>query len=204
MKFRQILAAAALAGAAFAAHATAEVYFLIDGDTFSQPFKVENQSSGMERITRFQLNMTPVGMVFDTADGGPPGNGTAGVPLTPANNTDVITGWIPVDVADGSQLLDLSFTDFNAGESFEWDIDVDGISGAPITVTGNLLIGMTAIVDFSDGSRLLGTFVAVAGNADASQLRITGRTTTNVPEPGSLALAGLALLAAGAVARKRA
>jgi PEP-CTERM motif len=207
MKFRKFAAAAALAGAAFAAHAVPEVYFLIDGDTFDQPFSVQNQSTGMERIVRFQLSLVPVNMVFDTVDGGPPNNGTDGDPFTPVNGTDTKTGLIPTTVADGAQSLDLVFTDFQAGEMFQWNIDIDGITGQPITVTGNLLIGMTAIVDFSDGSRLTGSFVAVDNNADASQLRITGRTVIppgTVPEPGTLALAGLALIALGAAARKRA
>lgn len=205
MKLRKLFAAAAIAGAACSAQATPEVYFLIDGDTFTQPFSVSNQSSAAERITRFQLDLSPVNMVFDTVDLGPPNNSTAGVPFTPVGGSDLITGLVPTVVADGAQLLDLFFNDFNAGESFLWDIDVDGASGAPISVFGNDLIGMTAIVDFSDGSRLTGVFQAVAGNADASQLTITGRgTTPTIPEPGTLALGGLALLALGATRKRRA
>jgi len=43
----------------------------------------------------------------------------------------------------------------------------------------------------------------VAGNDDASQFVVTGRTVTPVSLPGTLALVGLALGTLGMVGRKR-
>ena len=171
------------------ASATPILSFLIDGNTFTQPFSITNSSDAGELVTRFQLDISPPSMVFDTAAGGPPGNGTAGVPFTPVGGTDGITGLVgPVVVADGTSLLDISFTDFDPTETFSWDIDVDGASGSPITVNGDDLIGSLATVDFSNGQRLFGSLVAVPGNSDASTFTVTGVGTIAVPEPNTLAL----------------
>ena len=203
MKLRTLFAASTITLASSAAMATPALFFLINGDTFTQPFSITNQSNANEFVTRFQLNIAPSGMVFDTVTGGPPNNGTIGVPFTPRGNSAITTGLVPTfGPADGSPLLDISFTDFNSGEVFQWDIDVDGASGQPITVTGDLLIGSLATIDFSNGERLFGVLSAVAGNPVASQFVVTGRgITPTLPEPGSLALAGLALLAAGVAHR---
>ncbi len=205
MKLRTAISAAALALASQAALATPALFFIIDGDTFFNPFSITNQSDAGERVTRFQLNIAPANMVFDTVDNGPPGNGTAGVPLTPRGGTEVTTGLVmPATVADGSAVMDISFTGFDALESFVWDIDVDGASGQPVSVFGNNLIGSLATIDFSNGERLFGVLSAVANRAQASQFVVTGRgITPTLPEPGTLALAGLALLAVGAAQRKR-
>jgi len=178
------------------AHATPMLSFLIDGNTFTQPFSITNTSDAGELVTRFQLDISSTGMIYDTVTGGAPGNGTIGVPFTPVGSSGTTTGLVtPASVADGATLLDISFTDFNAGETFSWDIDVDGASGSPITVNGNDLIGATATIDFSDGQRLLGVLGAVSGNADASQFSVTGVTVTpSVPEPATVGLLGLALL----------
>lgn len=205
MKLKSTLAALSLGLVASAASATPSLFFLIDGDTFTQPFAITNNSDAGERVTRFQLNLAPTGMVWDPVDLGPPGNGTAGTPFTPVGTDAITTGLVPTaGPADGATLLDLSFTGFDAGETFRWFLDIDGASGSPVTVPGNLLIGALATIDFSDGQRLLGVLSAVAGNPDASQFTVTGITVTPASLPGTLALTGLALGALGVAGRKRA
>ena len=200
--------AGALAAVSLAApaHADGNLFFLIDGDTFTQPFSITNNSTDSERVLGFGFDLSGTGVVFDPVNGGPPGNGTLGTPFTPLGGSDVTTGLVPpVNVVDGSTFFQMAFTDFQVAESFTWLLDVDPADpAASPTIFGNQLIGATVWVDFSNGLRGTGLIEAVQGNADAGQLFIrTFTPSPGVPEPAAWAmmLGGFGIV--GAAMRRR-
>jgi hypothetical protein len=114
----------------------------------------------------------------------------------------------PVNVVDGSTFFQMAFTDFQAGETFSWLLDVDPSDpNASPTIFGNQLIGATVWVDFSNGLRGTGLIEAVPGNDDAGQLFIrTFTPSPGVPEPAAWAmmLGGFGLIGTAMRRRKQA
>ncbi len=156
--------------------------YFIDGDTFSLPFSISNSSDPGVDITRFNFDMSTSvsGALYNTVSG-------ANRPFLPLAGSDVTTGLTTVNgtavppypdglVADFSQTLDLEFNDFNANETFLWEIDADLTPGGDESVFGNQLIGSTVVVDFSNGAQLTGALMAVPGNNDAAIFVATGGT----------------------------
>ncbi|WP_119460224.1 PEP-CTERM sorting domain-containing protein [Rhodospirillaceae bacterium SYSU D60014] len=200
-----IAAVAVYASQPYSAHATPSLSFFVDGNTLNTPFSIDNTSDAGERVTRFQLDISGPGLVYD--------NGIDGTEFTPVGGSDVTTGLetpigSPPLNTDTFTLLDLSFTDFDPGETFTWLLDVDFFGGnsSGYTVFGNQMIGATATIDFSGGQRLLGVLEAVPGNSDASRFTVTGVTTTpptSVPEPGVLGLLGVGLTSLGGLLYRR-
>jgi hypothetical protein len=171
--------------------------FLIDGNTFGQPFSLTNTSASLD-ITRLTLNILPSGNIWDTTAADP---GAASIPFQPLNDSGVTTGLVSVNgtlvdpasnplvaagggalvgggVADATGLLDLQFTSFGVTEEFRWDIDGDPVGSPDGATTGDSLIGSTIQLQFSDGSSLSGALQAVAGNADAAQFVASSGTNT--------------------------
>lgn len=170
--------------------------FLIDGNTFAQPWVITNTSQAGVDITGFMIDLAPTialnppGFVWDSLAPGAP------VPFQPLFNSDVTTGLVSVNgnlvtpgtnplqdnlgavlpgggVPDDGTLIDLVFNDFNSGEIFTWDLDVDVTGAGASTVTGDDLIGSDITVFFTGGLFIAGTLQAVLGNPDASQFVAT-------------------------------
>ena len=172
--------------------ANAGLSFLIDGDTFSDPFSVTNTAT-VASITRFELDTTPAGIIWDSTDDVPGTASTAFQPVAPSdittglvsvNGTNITAGTDPLQdaggtvlagggVPDGQGVIDLVFNDFGPGESFEWNLDADDIGIPDSAVTGNELIDTTISLSFSNGAEVSGALQAVAGNPDASQFVAT-------------------------------
>ena len=191
------------------------LYFIVDGDTWLQPYSITNTSTGTEKVTRFQLDLSTVttgrAILFDTIGGTPPPNTSSGQDFAPVSPTDIQTGLVPLvgspKVPDGATLLDISFTDFDPGETFTWLIDVDPADGIPpSTITGAQMIGSTGLVDFDDGLRLTGFLAAVPGNDDAAEFTVSGIGPIpggEIPEPSTFLIWSLGLLGLLLYRRKR-
>lgn len=127
---------------------------LIDGDTFTQPFRLTNQSSALDLLS-LRMDINPTGDIFDTS------GGTAGAfnPLAPTDTEVGLTSangdtTSPFTVPTDQTLLDLTFDDFNTGETFFWQIDVDTAPGdtmADDTVLGSALAPSNLMATFEGG-----------------------------------------------------
>jgi hypothetical protein len=155
------------------AKATPIISFFIDGNTFYNSFEIENTSTDGESIVSASFDISSLGILFDTADGGAVNN-SDGKQFTAVGGSDITTGLVtPVIVADGASFFEMFFSDFDSGESIVWDIDLDFSPGST-GVSGDDLIGALVSIEFNTGDILSGILSAVSGNADASEFVATG------------------------------
>ena len=201
MKSRFLLSAAAAALAIVlpaAASAATGVSFIIDGNTLNGRYGFTNVATAGEKITAFgfDLSTIPGGpqnrkFFFDTSEG----------PLRPYGGTNTITGLASVpSVPDNAQAFQLAFNDFDVGETFQFQVDIDRTGSA--TTYGNELIGATVWFMFDNKTRVEGALYAVDGNPRASQF-ITDRVISAVPEPATWAMMISGFGLAGSLIRRQ-
>lgn len=185
MKILSILAAAAaIVAVPSLAQAKGGVTFLIVGDTYSRPFSFSNTSDAGEKLVGFGFDLSTIthsNYVFDTT-------GTQSQRFAPVGTSAALTGLVSVPVVpDQAKSFSLAFNDFDVGEQFQFDIDVD-LGAANTSIHGDDLIGARVWFDYSDGTRAEGFLRAVPGQSNASTFVTERIITSGVPEPASWAL----------------
>ncbi|GAD00724.1 PEP-CTERM sorting domain-containing protein [Agarivorans albus] len=173
---------------------------IIEGTTFSSnnAFQFFNDSTEGEKITSITWDLSPIGAFFDSTDTSP---GLSSSPLTLGASSSVGHIFPTNNALNGSSILTISFTDFDAGEFFTFGVDTDFLSDPDaVGLNGDQFFGATALAIFSDGSQRFGTYAPTNVAGFGSEVSIVGAVT--VPEPASILMLGLALCGLG-VSRKR-
>ena len=154
----------------------ANVSFRAEGDTFLQPFVLQNNATRAELLQTFVLDLTDIGLEFDE-------DPTNGKPFTAVAGSGVLTGVSSAVVSPDKKKLTVTFTDFNPGESLQFLIDVDLAGGIPSSIFGNQLIGADVSFAFSGNKSVIGQMAGDPNFVSASQFIVgagaTGTGTTH-------------------------
>ena len=140
---------------------SSNIEFRVDGDTFQQPFTITNTSAtANEQITRLTVDVAPAGLIFDEDAG-------TGQPFEVVGDNSVInaTG----TVLEGGTQLEITFDQFNPGDTFQFLIDLDPATGNARSVFGDDLIPSTVTFETSAGQTRSGTMIGDPDLPDASQ-----------------------------------
>ncbi len=144
------------------------------GDSFEDDLTLTNDLSSTEDIITvvFDLTTAATGTTFEPATW--PFVADAGDAAATGFTGEVVT----------ATTLTLTFTDFNAGESFRFTIDLDDNTNV---VQGASIAGSTVTATFA----ITGDVVAVMADAGGNT---SDWSASAVPEPNTLALLGLGLI----------
>lgn len=189
----------------------------IDSSTWNlDSFVVSNDSASGQTITRVLIDLSDsmmMDMVFDPfATAGDLG-GRDFTPGTGSENVG-ITGHSFTGSRDGGfDVLEVTFDDFQPGESFAFAVDCDptSILGVPTpgpndtgSVSGLELAGASVTIEFSDGSLLTNDLFRIPGSLDGASARVDALTLDapsidllGVSEPGTVTGAAHTLRVSG-------
>jgi len=150
-------------------------------------FQITNNSASGQLIERVVINIGEAlfpDVAFDPVDGTPAGD-NVGKNFTPdsgSGSTTGVTGHsFSVDNAGGWEILEITFSDFDPGETLLFSIDIDPTSakgdGSPGnnhsgSISGVELIGSHVTVEFSDNSTLVGEPYRIPGSSSGSTTTI--------------------------------
>ncbi|WP_036832129.1 PEP-CTERM sorting domain-containing protein [Photobacterium sanctipauli] len=166
--------------------------FISDGmlpNNTSDHFTLTNNSNAGETITKITFDISSTNLFFDTSNVAP---GNIGNDFMTNGASDTVGETYPATaISNGSQSVDITFSNFDASETFIFGADFDDfgdIDGTHPDVSD--LFGTTMAIMFSDGTTLLGEFIDTNSQG-------FGAEWSQVPEPSALSLLGLGLLAFG-------
>ena len=138
---------------------------------------IQNTSQAGFDLLTFDLDLSTVGVLYDTIE---PGASSPFRPffgddvttgLATVNGTPIIPGTFPLQdtnmnvladggVPDNSTMLNLTFTDFNPNEIFQYIVDTDNVPDIASVPSGNETIGATVTATFTGGTTITGTLGA--------------------------------------------
>ncbi len=186
---------------------------LADGNVLS-PFNVSawtlrNTSTAGESITSFSITIGDTGYEFDYIR-----DASSSFPfytISPGvTGVSVLTG-NGFGGGAGFDRIDLGFSDFDAGEQLDFELDIDetGFFGGIVTDARTVLFNNglaangTLSIGFDDGSSFDVTMPDADPSATSFVFGPSGSGMTPVPEPGTALLMGLGLASMGLAGRRR-
>lgn len=159
-------------------------------------FELTNTSQAGAQITGFQLSIGDTSANFDFVR-------IQTAFIDPGNDLSFALNTVgTVNNGIGDDILDYSFTGFDPGDVFRFEVDVDRDVGGPITDFRDVLFPTaTAFLTFSSGSTLSTTLNPADPNSGTFTFEDV--TIAPVPLPGSAPLLALAALMSALILRKK-